>query len=264
MQSNVWAALTLALALCTSSGQAQVVRHDLVDRMTDKRQPRLIVPNNDFGRADLYIQCDGISVSPIPGASFLAEGETTYLSRIDQQPPIKGSGFNLPGQLLSLERGNSHALRDSLRDGHTLALRTASGQDFEFTYGDDNKEAFSLLGEIHGAERNNARGSFIILEEKLQQVVAGQNAELAALLRRLAIPVRDGQRIRTTGELVPSIVSALRANREKPAVDEMGNVFFGFGWPGLRAWLLASEDYLLENGPMPAQLDWLEQHCKEG
>ena len=44
----------------------------------------------------------------------------------------------------------------------------------------------------------------------------------------------------------------------------VGNVFFGFGWPGLRVWLLTSDDYLLEDGPMPTQLEWLEGRCAEG
>jgi hypothetical protein len=266
-QSRIFAALTLALAVAacvSSSAQAQVIRRDAVDRMTDKRRPVLIVPSNDFGRSSLSIRCDGMTVSPIFGASIPAEIPTTYLSRIDQQPPVSGNGLTLPGQVLSLERGNAHLLREALRDGHTLALQTASGQEFEFSYGEDNKEAFSLMAELHGADRNNARGSFIILEEKLDRAVAGQNAELVALLKRLGIPLRDGQRIRTTGELIPSIVRALRANREKQGVEEMGNVFFGFGWPGLRVWLMTSDDYLLEDGPMPTQLDWLEGRCTEG
>jgi hypothetical protein len=266
-QSKVWAELILTLAVVAGvslSAQAQVIRRDAIDRMTDKRRPLLIVPSNDFGRSNLSIRCDGMTVSPIFGASIPAEIQTTYLSRIDHQPPVTGNGFILPGQVLSLERGGAHALRDSLRDGHTLALQTASGQEFEFSYGEDNKEAFSLMAELHGADRNNARGSFIILDEKLDRAVAGQNAELVALLKRLAIPLRDGQRIRTTGELIPSIVRALRANREKQGVEEMGNVFFGFGWPGLRVWLLTSDDYLLEDGPMPTQLEWLEGRCAEG
>jgi hypothetical protein len=266
-QSEIWALLTLTLALtaCISwSAQAQVIRRDAIDRMTDKRRPLLIVPSNDFGRSNLSIGCEGMVVSPIFGASISTELQTTYLSRIDHQPPVTSNGLILPGQVLSLERGNGHPLREALRDGHTLALQTASGQEFEFSYGEDNKEAFSLMAELHGADRNNARGSFIILEEKLDRAIAGQNAELVALLKRLAIPLRDGQRIRTTGELIPSIVRALRANREKQGVEEMGNVFFGFGWPGLRVWLLTSDDYLLENGPMPLQLDWLQGRCAEG
>lgn len=247
---------------------AQVVRNVEVDRMTDKKTPLLMIPERGGGSQTLLLlQCTGILTARMPAfRPRPGGGPVKFMLRVDRQPPVEMEGARVPSGHMVVEMSPSTRVRDSLEAGTSLALRIVDDVppakvDFEYLYGADNAEAFALAAGIHGGNSTGARAAWGVLEGVLSQAAAGANPDVASLMQRIGLPLKEGTRARTAAELLPGITRALNRNREKPIVQEMGRALFAVGWPSVSPWLLNSTDYAADSGPLAAQMEWLKGQC---
>lgn len=259
------AVLSLGLVLGALPAAGQVVRHELVDRMTDKREPRIMVPEQRGGAMSvLILDCRIVVIGRFPGRDVAQPVDTDYLTRLDRAPPVKGRGTLAPDHYFVLESSTGPSeLRGGLHAAKTLAVRVGD-RDIEYKLAEDNAEAFSLTVDMHGGSGIGARAAWGVLDATLKDAAQGRNGSVAALMKKLGIALVDGTRQRSVAEVMPAIVRGFKINRGRPVAADMGRALFGPGWDDVAPYVLNADDYAADNGSAESQTEWLAQQCSAG